>query len=341
MNYPRFIVDKPEGRDLYEGQSQNRIADNISQFITENEGSNRKVVGIEGEWGAGKSNVIEILRNKLKDSYYFFVFDAWGHQEDLTRRSILEGLLSNLIGDNVLKGTNWPIELKDLLSRRIEKQQKSIPKISMGVLLSVLGILLIPVTRFMAETYLKSLTDLNTHVGPFQLFVASSILLSSFSFLLLWIVGSVIKAKSGDRIKVATELFYLYKGQEIESISTETISEDEPTVLQFTQFLSKVEKAASKKLVIVFDNMDRLPAPNVKEIWSSIHTFFANDYNSMKTWAIVPFDNKHICDIFKGESDSDKLRADSYIHKTFSIVFHVSPPILSDWKYFFNSNLNP
>ena len=37
MNYPHFITDKPEGKDLFVGQSQNRIANNIVQFITENE----------------------------------------------------------------------------------------------------------------------------------------------------------------------------------------------------------------------------------------------------------------------------------------------------------------
>lgn len=29
ISYPRFIIDKPEGKDLFEGQSQNRIADTV------------------------------------------------------------------------------------------------------------------------------------------------------------------------------------------------------------------------------------------------------------------------------------------------------------------------
>ena len=102
--YPRFIVDKPEGKDLYEGKSQERIAENITNFISESYNSNRKVIGIEGEWGSGKSNVIEILKNNLVKDYYFYVFDSWGHQEDLTRRSILEGILRKLIKDKIHKG---------------------------------------------------------------------------------------------------------------------------------------------------------------------------------------------------------------------------------------------
>ena len=51
-SYPRFIIDKPEGTDRFEGQSQNRIAENIVQFFTENNDISRKVIGIEGEWGS-------------------------------------------------------------------------------------------------------------------------------------------------------------------------------------------------------------------------------------------------------------------------------------------------
>ena len=337
MNYPHFIADKPEGKDLYAGQSQNRIAANIIQFLTENDNSNRKVIGVEGEWGSGKSNVIEILRNELKDDYFFFIFDSWGHQEDLTRRSILEGLLSKLIEDKVLKGEKkyWDEELKNLLSKKIEKKQTNIPKISWGVILSVLGIVLIPITKFIADNYLKSFDEKKIPVDLYGYLVAMFILLLSFVPLMGWIIFSVYRAEKGKGWEVLEELFYIYKGKEITNILSETISENEPTVLQFTKFLSKLENGAIKKLVIVFDNMDRLPSTKVKEVWSSIHTFFASDYNNKKTWAIVPFDNAHICDIFKDEDG--KQRADSYIHKTFSIVFHISPPLISDWKNFFNS----
>lgn len=340
--YPKFIPDKPDGKDLYEGQSQNSLADNICQFIIENDDNNKKVIGVEGEWGSGKSNVIEILRTKLKKDYYFFVFDAWGHQEDLTRRSILEGLLIKLIDDDVLKGekSSWKDELKNLLSKTIEKQQKNIPQFSWAVILSVIGILLMPITKFITESYLKSKTTVTATPDFGNYIVATLILITSFIPLIIFVIYSIRKAKSGERKNVIRELFYIYKGKEIKNTSFETISEDEPTVLQFSNFLEKLEIGSKRKLVIVFDNMDRLPSTKVKDIWSSIHTFFASEGNQIKSWAIVPFDNDHICNIFNEEDKSKaniKNRADSYIHKTFSIVFHVPPPVLSDWKEFFST----
>ena len=58
-----------------------------------------RIIGIEGIWGSGKSNVVKMLERELSDDYYFFEYDAWGHQEDLQRRSILELLTSKLIDD--------------------------------------------------------------------------------------------------------------------------------------------------------------------------------------------------------------------------------------------------
>lgn len=337
---PRFLANKADGADLYEGQSQNSLADNISQFLKENDDIKRKVIGIEGEWGSGKSNVIEILKTKLGDTYYFFVFDAWGHQEDLTRRSILEGLLVKLINDKVLLGNEWKNKLRTLLAKKVEKEMKNIPKLSWSVLLSILAILLTPISTFIAEQYLDSLVITETATRPgssptwYEYLKACLIILLPFIFLAGKIGYSYCKAPQGKGRQVLEELFYIYKGQEVINKSEETISEDEPTVRQFITFLKELEAGTDKKLIIVFDNMDRLPAIKVREIWSSIHTFFASDDNELKTWAVVPFDNDHILKVFK--EDNDPGHADSYIHKTFSIVFHVPPPILSDWKELFN-----
>jgi hypothetical protein len=345
MVYPRFILDKPDGKDLYQGQSQKSLSENIQQFIIENDDNNKKVIGIEGEWGSGKSNVIEMLKKDMKESYHFFVFDAWGYQEDLTRRSILEGLLRRLISDEVLNGTNqyWENELKTLLAKKVEKEQRNIPQLSTALILTVMGILFMPITKTLAENYLKSYAKTDSTPGPTNYLIAGLILICSFLPVIIWLLTSIYKAKPEQRRKIVSDALYIYKGKEIINTSEEKISENEPTISQFTAFLKNLEDKSKKKLVIVFDNMDRLPSNKVKEIWSSIHTFFATADNGLKTWAIVPFDNDHICNIFNDENqkenvkDEDIARADSYIHKTFSIVFHVPPPIASDWKDFFDS----
>lgn len=48
--------------------------------------------------------------------------------------------------------------------------------------------------------------------------------------------------------------------------------------------------------------MDRLPAEKVKELWSSIHTFFA-DSGFENVWAVIPFDETHLACAFGDETD--------------------------------------
>lgn len=90
------------------------------------------------------------------------------------------------------------------------------------------------------------------------------------------------------------------------------------------------------RLIIVFDNMDRLPDNKITELWSSIHTFFAEEkYDHIKV--IIPFDRQNIKNAFKHTEESKLSYTDDFINKTFDIVYRVSPPILSDWKKFFES----
>lgn len=152
VNFPRFIVDRPQGEDVFEGQSQTKLAKNISDYILsadkeevekDDQTCIPRIIGIEGAWGAGKSNVVRKVENQLPQSYYTFTYDSWGHQEDLQRRSILETLTNRLIQGKVLQGevsinmrsgkrhtAKWSEQLQMLLSNKTTTITKSIPKFS-------------------------------------------------------------------------------------------------------------------------------------------------------------------------------------------------------------------
>lgn len=75
IEYPRFIPTTPSGIDKFEGGSQKRLSETIAQHFQKNDllGENAlpRIIGIEGEWGSGKSNVVKMLREQLKGKYYF------------------------------------------------------------------------------------------------------------------------------------------------------------------------------------------------------------------------------------------------------------------------------
>ena len=123
QQYPRFIQNKPCGIDKFDGGSQERLAKTIARHFCQNDSLDEectlpRIIGIEGIWGSGKSNVVKMLERELSDDYYFFEYDAWGHQEDLQRRSILELLTSKLIDDGILSG-NATIKVKVEVRNRI------------------------------------------------------------------------------------------------------------------------------------------------------------------------------------------------------------------------------
>ena len=53
----KFISNKPLGTDLFEGKSQEKTAEKISDLLLQSDYC--KVIGIDGAWGSGKSNLIQ------------------------------------------------------------------------------------------------------------------------------------------------------------------------------------------------------------------------------------------------------------------------------------------
>lgn len=93
------------------------------------------------------------------------------------------------------------------------------------------------------------------------------------------------------------------------------------------------KNAKKQKLVIVFDNMDRLSSDKVKQLWSSIYAFFAGEPFE-NIWVIIPYDENHLMATF---SESSVDGGDNFIKKTFSMIYRVAPPVISDYELLFNS----
>ncbi|NNV57760.1 P-loop NTPase fold protein [Limnovirga soli] len=148
-DYPQFINNSPCGEDLFEGKAQQKIASNICNIIKTEKNCN--IIGIDGGWGSGKSNLVKQVENILTpEGYHFFIYDSWGHQEDLQRRSFLEELTENLTQEHLVKDV-WELKLKKLLSKTKETESKRVPKMSIGIIVIALSILITPVFKSLAD----------------------------------------------------------------------------------------------------------------------------------------------------------------------------------------------
>lgn len=356
--YPQFISNLPCGEDYTEGKSQERLAVAIAEHIisTDSKDENQlsRIIGLKGEWGTGKSNVIKILDKpneklqeehavlkQIKDGYHIFEYDAWGHQEDLQRRSFLETLTSKLMEEGFLsesekvksweteKKITWKEKMEELLAHKRVTNNKSIPVFNGGALWAALSLSLTPISAFIAERLESQKVIENI---PLLVLIAFCPILLG---VIVWLFACIFN-------KEARHWGYLLKISKDATTSTknfETINEEEPTVAKFIRWMKDLSDNISEykkpKLIIVYDNMDRLPADKVKELWSSIHTFFAE--NGFKNiWVIIPFDEKHLSCAF-GENERKEQLTKHFISKTFPVIYRVTPPVITDYQKLFDN----
>ena len=355
--YPQFISNLPYGEDYTEGKAQERLAVAIAEHVisadNKKEAQLPRIIGLKGEWGTGKSNVIKILDKpneelqeahevlkQIKEEYHIFEYDAWGHQEDLQRRSFLENLTRYLITKGLLcgettietkkgeqKSVTWSEKLKYLLATKREFETETRPKLNDCFVLAVLVAIFTPICAIIANV------DCISRLWWLSILITIIPLLGALGFL-LW-----KKHKEKWSIKnIFQEIVSIYSGKIQNDVSYETVSEEEPSVTDFKKWMADISNhigESNKKLIVVYDNMDRLPAEKVKELWSSIHTFFAE--NGFKNiWVIIPFDEKHLSCAFGEDKEKEQLTK-HFISKTFPVVYRVTPPVITDYQTLLNT----
>lgn len=324
VKYPRLLKTNPTGEDHFTGGAQGRVASAIAANIDD---ESFKLIGLDGPWGSGKSNVIQMLAEKLSDTHHFFIYDAWSHQEDLQRRTFLEELTEDLTNKNIVDRDYWRKQLKNLLAKEKTVVSKVVPRLSIAILITLFIATLIPISKAITD----SMNDAQW---------AEKIWISLIPFgvaIIVYVAAGLMTGVWGIQ-----ELFAIYKESETEKTMSEVISESEPSAAKFRKWMKQLEGALeSKKLVIVFDNMDRLPNEKVQSLWSNIHTFFSEDKKYTKISVIVPFDREHIGIAFGGTRKVEGQpyepgNAPYFIKKTFPVVFTVPPAALTDWRGFFD-----
>lgn len=343
IEYPRFIPNTPRGEDKFVGGSQSRLSKAIARYFRSNDSLNEealpRIIGIEGEWGSGKSNVVKMLKKELSGEYHIFEYDAWGYQEDLQRRSILELLTQNLVKNKILfgkttvedlegnkKDVTWLERLKYFLALKSERESKSYPRVNKGLIFNAAISFLSP--AFLVIAYKYNLCS----TGLWKIIVVT--ILQIFS-VFLWVID--FRKKRKYRLDY---LLAISQNKIDENISYEVLIEEEPTAYKFKEWLQIIsdflEEKKGPKLVVVFDNMDRLSAEKVKKFWSLIHTFFA-DGGFKNIWAVIPFDRDHLSCAFGNEKeDYTKELTKLFIEKTFPIVYRVAPPVITDYQGIFD-----
>lgn len=350
---PKILQNVPVGKDKFASQSQDHIAESIKNLILniDNKELSIRLIGIEGGWGTGKSNLVKILEDKLSDEdYSFFLYDAWGHQEDLHRRAIIEEL-SDFVAEQKIR-TACTADLNQIkeetLGTEIITNTIQNPDFSWAFFFLVVSLICFSANNFVKDIY----SNLSFYLGIISI---GAIGLSFFSI----IFQSLRQAKGICSFfsNFKNKTLQIYNKKEEKNTTMKRINQLNPSSKSFENFLQVIDKGLNNhKLVIVIDNIDRMNKDKVKDIWATIHMCFSSAAELHNILVLVPFDKNKIRDAFYQEEenelstandtdkkittyDTEKINklalVDDFIQKTFSLVFRVSLPVLSDWEEFF------
>lgn len=345
MGKGKLLSKVPCNDDLFEGGAHRKLAIEISDEIRNDD--NCTIIGIDGGWGSGKSNLVGMIQKELSVGsngvkYHFFTYDAWGHQTDLQRRTILEELTSDLVKGQtpILDENSWKDSLENLLAKKKHTSTKTIPAIGIGTIVSLFTILLTPFVTHLASLVSVEWLKQAVLVVPY---------IAAYGFFGYRHYGKMKDKYKQDFTweKCLSEFFLIYKDDIKEETKFETISEKEPSSRQFKDWIHEIDNGLKQNndivLILVIDNMDRLPKQKVQELWAAIHSCFSEEkYTNIRI--IVPFDRLHIRNAFQsenlvrqcdGKDNAITVYGDDFINKTFYIVYTVPPPILSGWMHYF------
>lgn len=360
----RFIPDQAADEDFF--GSHQPIANAIVATIQH---SDVKMVGLLGRWGSGKSTVIKLVEKALKKAkkpkYHVFTYDAWLHQSDPHRRSFLDQLVAFAEAEKLGSEEQWRESL-DLLHRRIEITDiDSTPTLTSAGRLLVIALLLLPIgLAFSSRQWYDAWTASTVGTLAFWIYLLGITLTAGPALIALliylawrpcrapyrkafWASANFLQHRHPNEDQ---SILAIIANKHVQKQQNKLTKTPEPSAIEFqTTFRTILKDIGSpeRRLVIVVDNLDRLAQGEALEMWSTIRSFFLGaipakeqlDRHELPT-VILPIDESAVKRAKgAGSEDDEDILARSFMDKTFDVLFHVSPPVLSNWGAYLDKQM--
>ena len=348
----QFLHDNPATADEF--GPHDRIASLLAQTISKSQEG--RSVALLGDWGSGKSTVVELLKEKLSQlvaAPHVFVYDAWAHQGDSLRRAFLDDfiaacgpLLEKEEKEKAIDQIWNRVELTTITREPILKRHAKLLLVSLAFV--PLGMELFSWPNGNSEP-LTGLTQTHNILAYFLL------LMPVILIGLLWMVRktncqalNTFFFGSDNNTSVLSFFFERTQGQ----IERRQLKSPIDSIQVFRRIFDQLIEFIGTKnkqihIVIVIDNIDRVPANQAREFWATLQTFFGDSGGTRRAqnlpyWLIVPFSLESLSSVFRDDSaampsgvqnrDATLERSKAFVDKTFSLAFRVPPPILTNWR---------
>lgn len=349
------------------------IADALVDTILKEDGG--RAIALDGGWGSGKTSVIRMMRKRLFDrcgeDAIVFSFDAWSHSGDHLRHVFLKQLLACL-DKTLMQCCPDQVELiresVDQLciaeSRYTSKERRNrrgghrrlIVAITLGLLPAFLVLATAPWSADQPILYwagffgmllpaLSYLFFLSLHI------VARKIERQGYTFFRrFWWKKDLVRFIRDHRTHPRDALLGVWPHDTPQESATSIHVKDRNSqdFLDVFNSLTRglLESSPSTRLVIVMDNLDRLPPEMALDVWGTMR-LFVDSFEPLdwatRLWLVVPFDKVSLEALWDDgtsllpvgtANDSDTVRRSrplSFMDKSFFAHFDVPPLMLADW----------
>lgn len=311
-----FIIDKEislsKENDLLKTKT---YADTLTKLINNTPQNKVFTIGLFGNWGSGKSSIVETSKLELEQQntrIKFITYDAWKYCNDSFRRMFLLKLREELHYEETdLMKKFYFNESTDIDN----KYQLSPTRLSfiLGGLILLIGIItLIP---FKIE-YKVPIYAVFTLLG-----------------LLITIITGAFH-----QLKISVTKPHLFAPEQFEECFKEIVSNSlskNNTILKWIKGDNSCQ--GLEKLVVVIDNIDRCHEAMAYQLLTDIKTFLSNEeYNVV---FVVPVDDealkKHLFE--KSKSDACNKEKEEFLRKFFNISLRIKPHQTTEMQSFTHS----
>lgn len=345
----KVLSDNCSAEDLLDDRTHQRIADKVYEIISANP-KEGLTIGLEGEWGSGKSTVVKLLQEKLKENKanktFVFYIDAWEHEGDHLRRVFLETFIEKL-----KRWKEWNSDVVDQLndisdrvtSKKVSKKIEHTSQITGFGKCVAFAALFVPLGASLLTVFAEHVTPKWTGNICWEFWGSLVLTLAPVFVYFGQMVGNLFR----DRKKK----YALFETEANIDTTYETSREEERSSVEFERYFGEILQivsAAIDSMIMVIDNLDRVNSEDALRIWSTLQAFVQNknpivtDGKQLCKWIIVPYAQEGLCKIWAENDATRNISNDkqginrplSFMDKSFQLRLHVPKMVISGWKGF-------